>query len=210
MITSKIPFETIKSVLSKKHLRLELSPELIVFIGRDPQKGLSLLVRFQQEFIVSRPIDGMFRESQMAEPLPMPPLATKEDVEFFFNKEDLSYYFRGEDFETVERASDLDRISNAGPGPIDEPDSIGNFVELSAVAKPFIMTTHNNIKITEIGEPNPKTDHLELDHSDKGKKLISFRIEEKYIEKAKQIAESKGLGYQTLFRMWIVEQLSKY
>jgi predicted DNA binding CopG/RHH family protein len=41
------------------------------------------------------------------------------------------------------------------------------------------------------------------------KKLVSLRLDENTIEKLKKIAESKGIGYLELVRMWVLENLSK-
>ncbi len=40
------------------------------------------------------------------------------------------------------------------------------------------------------------------------KTLISLRLEQDTIERLKMIARSKGLGYQTLIRMWLMERLT--
>lgn len=41
------------------------------------------------------------------------------------------------------------------------------------------------------------------------KKQISIRLEPSTIEQIKKVARVKGIGYQTLIRMWVVEQLQK-
>jgi predicted DNA binding CopG/RHH family protein len=41
------------------------------------------------------------------------------------------------------------------------------------------------------------------------KKLVSLRLDEKTINKLKKIADSKGIGYLELVRMWVLENLSK-
>jgi predicted DNA binding CopG/RHH family protein len=41
------------------------------------------------------------------------------------------------------------------------------------------------------------------------KKSISLRIDEDALSDLKKLANSKGLGYQTLMRMWIIERLHK-
>lgn len=41
------------------------------------------------------------------------------------------------------------------------------------------------------------------------KKLVSLRLDEKTIKKLKKIAESKGIGYLELVRMWVLENLDK-
>jgi len=42
------------------------------------------------------------------------------------------------------------------------------------------------------------------------KQMISLRVDAEVITAAKRIARKMGLGYQTLFRMWVVEGLSRY
>ena len=41
------------------------------------------------------------------------------------------------------------------------------------------------------------------------KKLVSLRLDEKTIKELKKIAESKGIGYLELIRMWVLESLGK-
>jgi predicted DNA binding CopG/RHH family protein len=40
------------------------------------------------------------------------------------------------------------------------------------------------------------------------KVLISLRFDQKTIDELKAIAERKGLGYQTLIRMWVTDRLA--
>lgn len=41
------------------------------------------------------------------------------------------------------------------------------------------------------------------------KKQISLRLDPLVIEQVKEIAHTKGVGYQTLIRMWVMEQVQK-
>jgi len=41
------------------------------------------------------------------------------------------------------------------------------------------------------------------------KKLVSIRVETALIDAAKRLARSKGIGYQTLLRMWAYEGLAR-
>ncbi len=41
------------------------------------------------------------------------------------------------------------------------------------------------------------------------KRLVSLRLDEKTIKKLKRLAESKGIGYLELVRMWVLENLDK-
>ncbi|MFZ3089708.1 MAG: CopG family antitoxin [Nitrospirota bacterium] len=41
------------------------------------------------------------------------------------------------------------------------------------------------------------------------KKLVSLRLDEKTIKKLKNMADSKGIGYLELVRMWVLENLQK-
>lgn len=41
------------------------------------------------------------------------------------------------------------------------------------------------------------------------KKPVTIRLNEGYIDLAKQLAERLGMGYQTLLRSWIAERLLK-
>jgi predicted DNA binding CopG/RHH family protein len=42
------------------------------------------------------------------------------------------------------------------------------------------------------------------------KKAISLRVEEGLISEGKRIAGEVGIGYQTLFRMWLIEGLTRH
>ncbi len=42
------------------------------------------------------------------------------------------------------------------------------------------------------------------------KKAISIRLTERMIADAKRIANELGIGYQTLFRMWLMEGLKRH
>lgn len=41
------------------------------------------------------------------------------------------------------------------------------------------------------------------------KKLVSLRLDEKTIDELKTLANSKGIGYLQLVRMWVLENLNK-
>ncbi len=41
------------------------------------------------------------------------------------------------------------------------------------------------------------------------KKLVSLRLDEKTIKELKKTANSKGIGYLQLIRMWVLERLKK-
>jgi predicted DNA binding CopG/RHH family protein len=41
------------------------------------------------------------------------------------------------------------------------------------------------------------------------KKQITIRLEPSAIAQIKKVASGKGIGYQTLIRMWVMEQLQK-
>jgi len=41
------------------------------------------------------------------------------------------------------------------------------------------------------------------------KKLVSLRLDEKTVRQLKKIANTKGIGYLELVRMWVLENLSK-
>lgn len=41
------------------------------------------------------------------------------------------------------------------------------------------------------------------------KKLVSLRLDEKTIKDLKKLADSKGIGYLQLVRMWVLENLNK-
>ena len=43
----------------------------------------------------------------------------------------------------------------------------------------------------------------------KRKKQISLRMDQAIIDQLKIVASSKGLGYQTMIRMWVMERLSQ-
>lgn len=41
------------------------------------------------------------------------------------------------------------------------------------------------------------------------KKLVSLRLDEKTTKELKKIANSKGIGYLELIRMWVLESLNR-
>jgi predicted DNA binding CopG/RHH family protein len=41
------------------------------------------------------------------------------------------------------------------------------------------------------------------------KKQISLRLDESAINQLKVVAEGKGIGYQTMIRMWVMERLKE-
>lgn len=41
------------------------------------------------------------------------------------------------------------------------------------------------------------------------KRLLTIRLDQEQIEAAKEIAERKSIGYQTLMRMWITEGINR-
>jgi len=65
--------------------------------------------------------------------------------------------------------------------------------------------THDSIEYVEDTEP------MEVSFVDArpAKKLISVRMEPTAIEKLKVVAQQKGIGYQTLMRMWVMERLAQ-
>jgi predicted DNA binding CopG/RHH family protein len=63
--------------------------------------------------------------------------------------------------------------------------------------------THDSTKFLEETEP---VDITFID-ARPSKKQISLRLEQATIEQLKTVAKSKGIGYQTLVRMWVIERL---
>jgi predicted DNA binding CopG/RHH family protein len=54
------------------------------------------------------------------------------------------------------------------------------------------------------------TDELKKKIEEKKKKRhLTIRINQKEIDQAKLFAEEKGIGYQTLMRMWIIEGIRR-
>ncbi|MHB8841510.1 MAG: CopG family antitoxin [Candidatus Aquicultor sp.] len=41
------------------------------------------------------------------------------------------------------------------------------------------------------------------------KRLLSFRIDDEVIERLQKLARRKGIGYQTLMRVWVMERLEE-
>ncbi len=41
------------------------------------------------------------------------------------------------------------------------------------------------------------------------KKLVSLRLDGKTVKELKKVADSKGIGYLQLIRMWVLENLNK-
>lgn len=65
----------------------------------------------------------------------------------------------------------------------DEHDTVDFWPEMTAEEKPFV-------------DKQPK-------------KAISMRFDVETLEQLRRIAESKGISYQTLIRMWIMERLKQ-
>lgn len=54
-----------------------------------------------------------------------------------------------------------------------------------------------------------ETKEIKVRFSRPSKKLVSLRLDEKTIKRLKRIANSKGIGYLELVRMWVLENLKK-
>ncbi len=65
--------------------------------------------------------------------------------------------------------------------------------------------THNSTEFLDDTEP---VDVAFVD-ARPTKKLITLRLDPGVIERLKEIAQRKGLGYQTLMRMWVMERLTQ-
>ncbi len=65
--------------------------------------------------------------------------------------------------------------------------------------------THNS---TEFLDDTESVDVAFVD-ARPAKKLITLRLDPGAIERLKEIAQRKGLGYQTLMRMWVMERLTQ-
>ncbi len=60
--------------------------------------------------------------------------------------------------------------------------------------------------ILAISEPDDDIKFIDA----RPKKAISIRLDEGVIDAGKQAARDMGLGYQTLFRMWLIEGLRRH
>ena len=65
--------------------------------------------------------------------------------------------------------------------------------------------THDSTEFTEITEPVDVT-FVDVRPT---KQQISLRLEPAVIDQLKQVARSKGIGYQTMIRMWVMERLEQ-
>jgi len=65
--------------------------------------------------------------------------------------------------------------------------------------------THDSVDFLEETEP------VEVRFADArpSKKQISIRLDPSAIDQIKKVARTKGIGYQTLIRIWVMEQLEK-
>ena len=61
-------------------------------------------------------------------------------------------------------------------------------------------------ELIEISEPVDDAKFVDA----RPKKAISIRLTERMIADAKRIASELGIGYQTLFRMWLMEGLKRH
>jgi predicted DNA binding CopG/RHH family protein len=73
----------------------------------------------------------------------------------------------------------------------------------SEQAEAEFWDTHDSIDFLDTTEP------VEMTFIDARlpKKQISLRLEQSAIEQLKILATRKGIGYQTLIRMWLIERL---
>lgn len=73
----------------------------------------------------------------------------------------------------------------------------------SEQAEAEFWDTHDSIDFLDSTEP------VEMTFIDARppKKQISLRLEQSAIEQLKILATRKGIGYQTLIRMWLIERL---
>ena len=73
----------------------------------------------------------------------------------------------------------------------------------SEQAEAEFWDTHDSIDFLDATEP------VEMTFIDARppKKQISLRLEQSAIEQLKILATRKGIGYQTLIRMWLIERL---
>ena len=54
------------------------------------------------------------------------------------------------------------------------------------------------------------TEEVEIEYVDtRPKTLISLRLHSKTIEQLKVLASKRGIGYQTMIRMWVMERLEE-
>lgn len=65
--------------------------------------------------------------------------------------------------------------------------------------------THNSTKYLDDTEPVDVT----FVDARPSKKQISLRLDANTIEELKAVAQRRGIGYQTLIRMWVMERLAQ-
>lgn len=73
----------------------------------------------------------------------------------------------------------------------------------SEKAEADFWATHDSIDYLS------ETKEVKVKFARPNKKLVSLRLDEKTIRELKKIAESKGIGYLQLVRMWVLENLNK-
>lgn len=66
----------------------------------------------------------------------------------------------------------------------------------------------DSISVEELWETSEPVEERLVDA--RPKKQISLRLAESLIQRGKEVAAEKGMGYQTLFRMWIIEGLKRH
>lgn len=66
----------------------------------------------------------------------------------------------------------------------------------------------DNLSLEELIEMSEPVDWKPVDA--RPKKQISLRLTESLIQRGKEVAAEKGIGYQTLVRMWIIEGLKRH
>lgn len=66
----------------------------------------------------------------------------------------------------------------------------------------------DNISLEELWETSEPVEEKLVDA--RPKKSVSLRLTESLISDAKKAAKEMGIGYQTLFRMWLMEGLRRH
>lgn len=239
MLTSEA-LRQIDQILENRHFRYAISSDTLVVIGHDRDDRLFLALFCQsQPVLVQEVADITNRNPYRKKPFPAIH-STEEWVAFFENANLSDYFCDSdfELIDPVDNlffppssaaghlqsaapaeapqsvaVETIDVYEKTAPNPETATPDRGFYESDDALVHRLIpdrILHYPGQEPTAVLPDMRRTAKRGRPQSVTAKQLISLRIETHYIEKAKGIAQARGIGYQTLFRMWILEKLGQW
>lgn len=81
-----------------------------------------------------------------------------------------------------------------------------NEAEEAVYNKSYVGRTRQK-RLVFLGDMEEVTDDVVVARPKK--RLLSFRIDDEVVERLQKLAQRKGIGYQTLMRVWVMERLEE-